>query len=197
VNLLANAQASGPRAVIRGLRSAAGLLLAVSFSAQSLAAELPPLALDQLFSSPSIFGTAPSPPAWSPDSSQLAFRWNDRGLAQRQLWLVSKDGSRLRQLSAAPIGEFVWLVDGSAVLSLRGAELWSTNISDGTETRLASLGEGVSDLSVSPDGQSVSYLKNGDLWLFDPGSRQSRALSDIGIGPLSTLRSPVSSRSIR
>jgi dipeptidyl-peptidase-4 len=46
---------------------------------------------------------------------------------------------------------------------------------------------------VSPDGQSVSYLKNGDLWLFDPGSRQSRALSDIGIGPLSTLRSPYDS----
>ena len=177
-------------AMVQGISAAAFLLLSLAMNWHAIAAPPPPLSLDDLYSSPSLFGTPPSPPVWSPDSSHFAFLWNNEGRPEPQLWVATKDGSKLRQLSVAATGAFIWRLDGSAIVSLRGNELWNTQVSDGRETRLGALGAGVSSLSLAPDGKTAAYLKGGDLWLVDLASGQSRALTDIGIGPLSTLRSP-------
>lgn len=168
---------------------AVGLLAAFGLSAQLAAAELPPLALDQLFDSPSLFGTEPSPPVWSPDSRQLAFRWNNEGLPRRQLWLASADGKSLQKISTSAVAEMLWLPDSQTIVSLRGGEFWSTDTHNSTETRIASPGAGASTISLSPDGQNLAYVQQGDLWLLNLENLQSRRLTDIGIGPLSTLRS--------
>ena len=58
-----------------------------------------PLTLEQVTSRPSVIGTPPGSPAWSPDSRRLVFAWNDQGMPFRDLWIVASDGSGRRQLT--------------------------------------------------------------------------------------------------
>jgi dipeptidyl-peptidase-4 len=47
------------------------------------------LTLEVLYNTPSIIGTAPENYAWSPDSKQLAFLWDDSGSNIRDVWVYS------------------------------------------------------------------------------------------------------------
>jgi dipeptidyl-peptidase-4 len=170
----------------------AWLAVAVISAAPLQAAEPPLLTLDRLYETPSLVGVTPSSPAWSPDSRYVAFTWSDEGLPQRGLWLAARDGSDLRRLdtgldTSASVREMAWLPDGSAVISLRGSELWSTSIAGGRDTLLADIGEGAADLSVSPDGSQAAFRREGDLWLFDLDSRQATAATAVGMPRLSSL----------
>ncbi len=167
-------------------------VLAVVFAPPLQAADPPPLTLDRIFESPSLFGTAPSTPTWSPDSRFVAFTWNDAGLPKRGLWLVSRDGGNLQQLDTGPestasVREIAWLPDGSAVISLRGSALWHTSLTDDRDVLMAEIGEGAADLSVSPDGGQAAYRRDGDLWLFDLDSREAVRATQVGIPRLSSL----------
>lgn len=50
------------------------------------------LTVERIASLPSLIGTAPSSPVWSPDSSRLAFLWNDSALPFRDVWVVAASG---------------------------------------------------------------------------------------------------------
>lgn len=175
-----------------GIRAPAWLMLALLATPRLDAAGLPPLSLDRLFSAPALAGVAPSSPAWSPDGRYIAFTWNDGGLPQRALWVASQDGEYLRRLGPAPdasasVRDFAWLPDAGTILSLRGGELWSTTVDTGESTVLAAIGEGASDLTVSPDGSRAAYLQDGNLWLFGLDDRTAVAATDVGIPGLSEL----------
>lgn len=173
----------------------AGLAIGVTaFSAvmPSLAADLPPLTLERVFDSPSLFGTPPSAPVWAPDSEHLAFTWNDSGQPQRGLWVVRRDGSGLEQLGGSPGGntesvrEIAWLPDGKALVSLRGDALWLTTLG-GESRRLTDSLAGASDLAVAPGGRHVSWLREGDLWLLELDSGELTGLTNVGIPSISAL----------
>lgn len=161
----------------------------LSHAAESAAIDT--LELGDLYASPSPFGTPPSPPRWSPDSAQLAFRWNAEGGAPRDLWLASSAGEpqRLTFIKEGLPGprEFLWHHDAQHILSLRGDALWSTDVSSGAEQPVAKLGAGASALSLSPDGTTVAYLKGGDLWTCQLASGTQRQLTTLALPPLSTL----------
>ena len=132
------------------------------------------LTLERLFAEPSVTGTSPSAPSWSPDSRRLAFLWNDVGSSARDLWLVEADGSGLRSLTGAGAGvaSFAWMPDGEALVFVRSGSLWRTRLEGGTDkvAELAQVGNGgsvgsVGSLDVSPDGGFASFLAAGDLWL--------------------------------
>ena len=145
-------------------------------------------ALATLLTGPGIFGTAPSGLTWSPDGTQLAFRWAEPGEARRGLWLVDARGEVLRRVdddAKDTAREIAWTPDGRRLLTLRGDRLWQTNPATGEEEALYTVGGGANDLKVSPDGRYASYLKAGDLWLFDLRERKARALTDLGLPPLS------------
>jgi dipeptidyl-peptidase-4 len=152
------------------------------------------LTLDDLFSVPALTGTRPASPAWSPDSRHLAFTWNDQALPQRELWIVSADGSNLRQLPApakatTSVKEFVWLPDGNTLLALRGSAIWSTRVDDGHSAMLVAVGDGATDLKLSPDGARATWRRGGDLWLLDLQDATSvpRRLTDVGMPGISSL----------
>ena len=154
------------------------------------AADLPPLSLDDLFASPSLTGTAPSAPKWSPDSRRLAFTWNDSGLPQRYLYVAGDDGDEPRRLDSPDspsVREFAWLPSGDSIVSLRGSGLWLTSVEDSDSNELAEIGAGASNLSLSPDGRTASYLLRGDLWLVDLEIKTPRAATSIGLPSLSSL----------
>jgi hypothetical protein len=83
-------------------------LLAAFFASAGLAAAVPTdaqvaspaaLTVERVAALPSLIGTAPASPTWSPDSRWLAFRWNDAGWPFRDLWIVAADGTGLRRLT--------------------------------------------------------------------------------------------------
>ncbi|MDJ0907441.1 MAG: prolyl oligopeptidase family serine peptidase, partial [Woeseiaceae bacterium] len=167
-------------------------ILTIVATARLHADELPPLTLDRLFESPSLFGTAPSAPAWSPDSRHLAFTWNDMGLPQPGLWVASNDGSDLRRLDGGPevspsVRDVAWLPDGATILSIRGSAIWTTSLESGRDEVLVDTGAGAYELRVAPDGSRAAYLQGGDLWLVDLDDRSVDRLTDVGIPGLSLL----------
>ena len=140
-------------------------------AARSQPTGVPGLTLDRILSGPALTGTAPSDLSWSPDSTRLAFRWNDQAGSRREIWMVEADGDQLRRLTsdtegASSVGELSWLPDGRGLVYLRSAELWRTDLA-GESLRLAAFAGGPSNLAVSPDGRHASVLLDGDLWLVD------------------------------
>ena len=74
-----------------------GLLLGlVTLSAH---AAPPNMTLQMLYNTPSIIGTSPENYAWSQDSKQLAYLWDQKGTNIRDVWVYSVDSGQKRQWS--------------------------------------------------------------------------------------------------
>lgn len=167
------------------------------------------LTLDQVTSRPSVIGTPPSSPVWSPDSRRLVFTWNDRGQPFRDLWIVGADGRGLRRLTdldrthpvppppegrstaalaaqaaaraRGGVGEFLWLRDGRTVLFTAAGATYRVDADGGVPVRL-DLGGSASNLAVSPDGTQLAFLRSGDLWLWPlDASRSPARLTQVAV----------------
>ena len=148
------------------------------------------LTLDDLFSTPKLTGTIPSRPLWSPNSHYFAFTWNKPGNPGRALWLSTNDGKEVRLISkttSSSVRNIVW-ADSNTIISLRGNNLWQTNVSQGEDLELMTVQAGAHNLSISPKDNHLAYISNGDLWLADFTTKQNRQLTQIGMASLSNLR---------
>ncbi len=150
-----------------------------------------PLTVERLLAAPSLTGTAPTAPAWSPDSRHLAFLWNDRGMPARDLWVVGRDGSGLRRLTPVAvdgrgsISALAW-VDASTLVYLQGGDVWRLSLTATAGERLTSDGGGKSALEVAPDGRWFSWLRDGDLWLLPSSGGAPERVTSVGIAPIGT-----------
>ena len=149
-----------------------------------------PTPLEALFTQPSLFGSAPRQPAWSADGRRLAFSWAEAGTSRRYIWLVDASGENLRRLDkptadSPAAREFVWRADRAALLTLQGEQLWQRDADSGASQMLHRVGAEAHHLALSPDGRQVSFLRDGDLWVFDLQSGSERALTTLGLPPLS------------
>ncbi len=168
-----------------------------------------PLTLEQVTARPSVIGTPPAAPVWSPDSRRLVFAWNDGGLPFRDLWIAAADGSGLRRLtylertqpSIPPpagrstaalaaqaaarartgVGEYFWLPDGRTILFTSAGATYRVAAGGGAPTRV-DLDGTAANLALSPDGTRLAFLRNGDLWVWplDASSPPAR-LTHIGV----------------
>jgi hypothetical protein len=77
----------------------AGVTDAAVAHAQDAASRDGALSIERVASLPSLIGTPPASPTWSPDSRWLAFRWNESGWPFRDLYIVAADGTGLRRLT--------------------------------------------------------------------------------------------------
>ena len=150
------------------------------------------LTIERIVSEPSIAGTAPSAPSWSPDSRRLAFLWNDSGSFHREIWIVENDGSGLRRLthhtkSTGDVRRFVWTPDTTALIYLRSDDVWRVPFTGGGGERLTETGGDKSALSVSPDGRYASFLQGGDLWLLHLKARTLTRVTDVGVPSISSV----------
>ena len=166
-----------------------GLLLLMLATGAVAAAE-PPLALtlERIVSRrPALFGTAPSSPLWSPDGKLLAFLWNDQALPERQLWVVDRDGARLRRLTEAgsteAVKEVVWL-PGQRLLFLQRGEVRRIPAGGGKSEVLAPAAGERSNLSVSPDGRTAAWIEQGDLWLLPLAGGPPVQATHVAVKPL-------------
>jgi dipeptidyl-peptidase-4 len=166
----------------------AGLLLTLS---ATVTAQENQLTLDDLFATPKLTGTTPSPPVWAPNSKHFAFSWSEPGNPGRGLWVSTSDGKKVQLLSDAAastqsVRNIVW-TDAHTIVSLRGNHLWQTSLSQGDDLQLMPVEAGAHNLSISPSGNQVAFIKKGDLWLASFSSKQNRQLTKIGIASLSNL----------
>jgi dipeptidyl-peptidase-4 len=167
------------------------------------------LKVEQVAALPSLIGTSPASPTWSPDSRLLAFRWNDQGWPFRDIWVVNANGSGLRRLTdmqrthpqppppsgtstdalaaqtaaraRSGISEMVWSADSQSLVFVVRGELFQMHLNDSTPQQLP-VGTGVSDIAFSPDGTRLSFLRDGDLWVWTRGSGNApERLTHVGL----------------
>lgn len=167
-------------------------LVLLLLSGQTAASQDSELTIGRIVSQPSISGTSPSTPTWSPDSSRLAFLWNNSALPRREIWVVDGDGTGLRQVTretegTGGVGQFAWTSDGKGLIYIRSGEVWRVNAKGGNGVRLTVTGGGKSDLAVSPDGRYASYLQEGDLWMLDLNSRLLTRLTNVGVPSIASV----------
>ncbi|MCC7051853.1 MAG: prolyl oligopeptidase family serine peptidase [Gemmatimonadaceae bacterium] len=177
------------------LRRLAGTLaaLAATVFAPAAAAQpaSPPLTIERITTGRSLIGTTPAAPVWSPTSAQLAFLWNDQGQPQRTLWIVARGGGSPRRLLPdsldGPVTDFAWMPDGSAIVFVRGGDLYRAAPDGGTVSRLTAGGGDKSDVRIAPDGRQVAWLSDGDVFVMSFATARATRLTSLAVRPLGTV----------
>jgi dipeptidyl-peptidase 4 len=200
-------------------------LMAALIAALALAAANPlaqttpprtPLTIERITSQPSLTGTAPVRPVWSPDSARLAFLWNDKALPFRDVWIVAAGVGEPRQITdmatqfpyaeridpdpnialaqrvaarqRGGVSEVLWTPDGgSLILSYRG-DLFRVKADGGGLERLPQPAGAKSSLEFSPDGRFLSFLKDGDLWFWHQSTSEMVQVTRIGQPAVGNVR---------
>jgi dipeptidyl-peptidase-4 len=70
----------------------------------------------------------------------------------------------LRDSTITGVGSYLWRTRDSLIF-VRGGQLWHASARDGGVARLGEASGEWSDLTLSPDGQWLSFLRDGDLWV--------------------------------
>lgn len=125
-----------------------------------------PMTIERLYSLPSIIGTAPENPTWSPDSRRLAFLWNDKGMPFRDIWLTDVEGSKPVRVTRMPQADYP-SDPGSDIAKLEQRARFETD-------------HGISELVWAPDGRHLIFALHGALYQVLPG-KSAQTLSDAGI----------------
>ncbi len=166
-----------------------GLLHAVFCIATTVApagAFAQPLTLDDVVDPSRLVGEQPSHLVWSPNGQWLVYLVYDAQAKSQALWIVDREGRSRRRLfkprdqpEGDPIKEVVWAPDGQALVVLR-RELWWVGWRDATQTQLTSDGGDKRAVTVAPNGRSIAYVRDGDLWVIrTKKGRKPRRLTRI------------------
>lgn len=172
-------------------------------------AQPPRLTVERIASWPQLSGTEPERPTWSPDSHRLAFLWNDEGMPFRNIWVVDVDEGEPRQVThlgyepgptrpavaetlAAEtevatarahrgLSEVIWTRDGQALVFVYRGELYRVGLESPRPERLPGPAGSKSSIQFSPDGRFLSFLCEGDLWLWDQGTNEKSRATRVGV----------------
>ena len=176
-----------------------GLLLAWPASAGDQATTAAPaprtMTIDRLYSLPWVTGTAPTDPAWSPDSRRLAFLWNDEGGNFMDVWVADaangkpvrvtrmprpdspadpgSDIAKLEQVERAEndhgVSQVIWAPDGRHLVFNLHGRLY--RVLPGQASQLITgAGIAAADPAASPQAKAIAYLASGGLWVVEPGA---------------------------
>jgi dipeptidyl-peptidase-4 len=192
----------------------------VSLAALALGLTAPPalaqrLTIERIASLPSLVGTTPENPVWSPDGAQLAFLWNQEGMPFRDLWVVSAASSEPRQVThlardypyppetsddpdaalaqkvvaraRGGISEAVWTPSGDALVFAYRGDLFRVAANGSGLERLTRSGGGKSEIAFSPDGKYLSFFQGGDLWLWNQETKYPVKATDLGVPPIGNV----------
>jgi dipeptidyl-peptidase-4 len=172
------------------------------------------LTIERITSLPSITGTAPSRPVWSRASDRVAFLWNAEGRPFLDVWVSAASGGDPRRITdlraisqepeaiaigSDPLGELnrsfrersrtgvsqvVWTASGDALVFAFDSRLHRVSAEGGTPEVVTSARASRSDLSYSPDGRTLSWIQEGDLWLSRQGEAEPVRATAIGIAAI-------------
>ena len=173
------------------------------------------LTVERIASLPSLTGTAPSNPTWSPDSARVAFLWNDSGMPFRDVWVVDAAAGAPRQVTrmadGAParqdpgpdtnvalaqkvaararggVSGLTWTPDGKRIIFAFEGHLYDVAADGGAPKRITATPAGRSALAFSPDGKFLSFLQGGNLWLWHQATQELVQVTKIGEPPVGVV----------
>lgn len=125
-----------------------------------------PADLERFYSAPSLVGTAPRAPVWSPDGRQVAFLWTEDGTNFLDVYTADRATAAPVRRSAFPRRT---APDGPATA-------WATQ----RDALAAELDGGVSAVAWLPDGRRLLTTFRGDLWLVAPDRPATRLTETRG-----------------
>ena len=158
------------------------------------------LTVDRIYSQPSLGGHTAEGLAWSPDGKQLSF-FESRGSGkeeQKELWAMDAATGQRRLLVAAEklltilptvpakanqstgLGriapsQYQWAPGGAALLFASPQSLTWFDLKTQTPRTLASGKDELADAKISPDGRSVSFVRDHNIWIVDVAGGKERA----------------------
>ena len=158
------------------------VLVAASLAVLSLLAQPPArqLTVDDIFARGSLTGNPPSGLTWSPDGKHLTYldggELLELDLASGKAHVLVGRAS-LATLSGGKASEvdsdhrnrykmasYLWAPDSDHLLFDSNGHLWMYDLRNGTGLNIASAGEGSGDdPKFSPDGESISFIRNHGL----------------------------------
>ncbi|MGE3276700.1 MAG: prolyl oligopeptidase family serine peptidase [Vicinamibacterales bacterium] len=112
----------------------------------------------------------PTSPAWSPDSTRVAFLWDAAG---KQDLYVTTPGGEPRALTDFPVDPDMWISDIGAfawasndrILFGKDGELWSVS-PEGVPAAARVPGfKGAGAFALSSDGKQIAFTRGGELWV--------------------------------
>jgi dipeptidyl-peptidase-4 len=190
------------------LLAVSALKLAPSRAQQAPAAPPPAdgaLTVERIYSAPSLSGQLARGLQWSPDGKLLSFfETQGKGKeAQTELWsmdaatgerrlLIGSDkllailppppakANQSTGLGRIPPSQYQWSPDSSALLFQGEASLTWFNLKTQTSHALVSGTVALADPKISPDGRSVSFVRQHNLWIVDVASAKARAITKGG-----------------
>ena len=143
-----------------------------------------PITVEQIFHQTGLQARPPENLAWSPDGFRLIYLGSDgnlmevQGATGSQKVLVGRD--KMHAFTGTAISErdrtareryhqalYSWAPDSKHLLFDAGGQLWLFDTGSGTGLQLVSTGAGSGDdPQFSPDGSSLSYLHENNLYLY-------------------------------
>lgn len=198
------------RTAVLAALSAVAMLEAqpLAFAQQKPASRVQPgeLTVDRIFGQPSLSGRPTLGITWSPDGGKLAY-FDTKGTGQEaktELWtldaataeralLVSAEklegvlpAAPGRQTQATGAGrrapsQFQWAPNGEALLFQGPESLAWFDLKSQAGRVLVSGKEELSDVKISPDGKSVSFVRDHNIWLVSIADGKERALTTGGV----------------
>ena len=138
-----------------------------------------PLTLERLYRLPSLIGTRPESPVWSPDSQRLAFLWNDAGMPFLDVWVVdTAAGNRPVRLTRMPHPEAP-ADPGVDVAKLEAQARFETD-------------HGVGSVAWAADGKRLFFTLHGRLYGWVAGGKPPLLLRPDRVAAM--FPAPVGSR---
>ena len=165
------------------------------------------LTVERIYSQPDLSGRLTRGLAWSPDGKQVSFfeakgsgkeahaeLWTmDASTGERRLLIASEklesilpaNVSRSRDTQATGLGrrppeQYQWAPDGSALLFEGPTSLAWFDLKAQTGRTLVSGKEAIADPKISPDGHTVSFLREHNICLVSVSGGNERALTQGG-----------------
>ncbi len=166
------------------------LLLAAAVQSSAQTPQTPPKAwtVHDIYYPQASGPASPAETGWSPDGARLGYRAPDGSLgaidARTGARTVLTPGAKLSRVAARPVNEkdrdhraryqqkgYFWSPDGAQVLFDEDGTLWLDTLKSGEVRQIGDTAQGSGDdVQFSPDGKTISYLHDHNLYAMRPGS---------------------------
>lgn len=179
-------------------------LLIVLALATAVAAQTKPLTIEAIFADGGLLGRAPEGFKWSPDGTKFSFVQRDDSGEHGELWyidtatgqksvLVSEaklaslapplskvtDEREKERLTRYSVAAYHWAPDSKHILFDSHGQLWLYSLENGTAIQFTSSPESADDPKFSPDGKSVSFIRQHNLVVRSvDGAREKQLTSE-------------------
>ena len=112
---------------------------------------------------------------------------DSRALAPKEEALSEEEKARrerMRIASLRGIVQYSWSSDGASVLIPIAGDVFLANASTGAAEQLTKTPRFEIDARLAPNGKTLSYVRDGNLYAFDVAARREKALTKDGAGPV-------------